>query len=57
MEKQIVIIEQPIDIVIKTKRGQKPTQKEPPIDDVIVKTNPGKPPTPNGSIFQKILLR
>ena len=51
MEKQIDIIEQPIDIIIKKKRGRKPTIKPPAVDEVIEKKKRGKKPTPNGSVL------
>ena len=51
MEKQIDIIEQPIDISIKKKRGRKPTIKPPAVDEVIEKKKRGKKPTPNGSVL------
>ena len=51
MEKQIDIKEQPIDIVIKKKRGPKPKIKEPPMDVIIEKKKRGKVPTPTGSLL------
>ena len=42
MEKQMDIIEQPIDIIIKKKRGRKPTIKPPAVDEVIEKKKRGK---------------
>ena len=50
MEKQIDIIEQPIDIIVKKKRGPKPKIKTPSTDEIIVKKR-GKQPTPNGSVL------
>ncbi len=50
MEKQIDIIEQPIDIIVKKKRGPKPKIKA-PVDEKIVKQKQGKQPTPNGSVL------
>ena len=47
MEKQIYIIEQPIE---KKKRGPKPKIKTAP-DVIIEKKKPGKTPTPNGSVL------
>ncbi len=49
MEKQIDIIELPLDIVIKKKRGPKPKIKEPPMDVIIEKRIRVKVPTPTGS--------
>ena len=62
MEKQIDIIEQPIDIVIEKKREPKPKIKEPPMDVIIENKKRGKLPTPTGSVldieyFKKILSR
>ena len=51
MEKQIKIIEQPIDIIVKKKRGPKPKIKTPPTDEIIVKKKREKQPTPNGSVL------
>ena len=42
MEKQIYIIEQPIDIIIKKKRGRKPTIKPPAVVELIEKKKRGK---------------
>ena len=50
MEKQIDIIEQPIDIIVKKKRGPKPKIKA-PTDEIIEKKKRGKKPTPNGSVL------
>jgi hypothetical protein len=50
MEKQIDKIEQPIDIIVKKKRGPKPKIK-PPTDEIIIKKKRGKQPTPNGSVL------
>ena len=41
MEKQIDIIEQPIDIIVKKKRGPKPKSKA-PNDEIIEKKKRGK---------------
>ena len=46
MEKQTDIIEQPIDMIVKKKRGRKPTTKELPTDDIIFKKTPGRKPHP-----------
>ena len=51
MEKQIDILDQPIDIIVKKKRGSKPTIKAAPVDEVIEKKKRGKKPTPNGSVL------
>ena len=51
MEKQIDIIEQPIEIIIKKKRGRKPPIQPPAVDEVIEKKKRGKKPTPNGSVL------
>ena len=50
MEKQIDIIEKPIDIIVKKKRGRKPKIKD-PTDEIIEKKKRGKKPTPNGSVL------
>ena len=56
MEKQIDIIEQPIDIIVKKKRGSKPKIKA-PTDDIIEKKKRGKKPTPNGSVLDVEYLK
>ena len=50
MEKQIDIIEKPIDIIVKKKRGRKPKIND-PTDEIIEKKKRGKKPTPNGSVL------
>ncbi len=50
MEKQIDIIEPPIGIIVKKKRGPKPKIKA-STDEIIVKKKRGKQPTPNGSVL------
>ena len=50
MEKQIDVIEKPIDIIVKKKRGRKPKMKA-QTDEIIVKKKRGKQPTPHWSVL------